>query len=143
MTGWPFWTRLRAFLAGRRGFDALGGALLAAAFACRFAAVWFAFGPLLWPALLFLLAFALRALSRNLPARARENDAFLRLWHGMKSFALRLKQGWRNVRGRIATRKTHVFLRCPVCRARMRVPRGKGRIRVTCPGCGHRFEKKT
>jgi len=32
---------------------------------------------------------------------------------------------------------------CPACRKEMRVPAGKGRIRVTCAACGNKFETLT
>ena len=34
-------------------------------------------------------------------------------------------------------------LKCPKCRLRMRVPRHKGRVRITCRGCGEKFERRT
>ena len=40
-------------------------------------------------------------------------------------------------------RKTHRYFRCPQCRATVRVPKGKGQIRITCPHCKHQFIKKT
>lgn len=33
--------------------------------------------------------------------------------------------------------------RCPNCRQRLRVPRHKGKIRITCSKCGTKFERKT
>lgn len=32
---------------------------------------------------------------------------------------------------------------CPQCKAQLRVPAGKGRIRVNCPKCGHSFQMET
>ncbi len=31
------------------------------------------------------------------------------------------------------------FFTCPRCRAALRVPKGKGRIKITCPKCGEKF----
>ncbi len=36
----------------------------------------------------------------------------------------------------------YCYFRCPDCRQRMRAPKGKGRIRVTCSHCGKQFERK-
>ena len=43
----------------------------------------------------------------------------------------------------IAVRGKNAFFRCPSCKEVVRVPRGKGKIRITCPRCGYAFEKKT
>ena len=40
-------------------------------------------------------------------------------------------------------RKYFKFFKCPACRQKIRVPRGKGKIEITCPRCGDRFIKKT
>ncbi len=84
-----------------------------------------------------LLIWAIfRSLSRNIPARRRENDRFLRYWWPVRTklvgFFRRMKQ-----------RKTHKFFKCPGCGNRLRVPKGKGTIEITCPRCGERFRKKT
>lgn len=39
--------------------------------------------------------------------------------------------------------KEYKYYACPQCAQRLRVPRGKGRIRITCIRCGNRFIKKT
>ncbi len=39
--------------------------------------------------------------------------------------------------------KDHRYFRCPNCGQQMRVPRGKGRIQVTCRSCGITFEEKS
>lgn len=40
-------------------------------------------------------------------------------------------------------RKHFRFFKCPACRQKIRVPRGKGRIEITCPRCGSKFIKKS
>ena len=37
----------------------------------------------------------------------------------------------------------HNIVMCPECRQQLRVPAGKGRVRVTCSACGARFESVT
>ena len=65
-----------------------------------------------------------RALSRNTYKRYRENRRFL-------MFLDRIKD------------REHRYFDCPKCRQPVRVPRGKGKIMITCPKCGEKFQKKT
>ena len=39
--------------------------------------------------------------------------------------------------------KEHRYYDCPRCRQQVRVPRGKGKISITCPKCKEKFVKKT
>ena len=54
-----------------------------------------------------------------------------------------LCRGFAEYRQRRRLRRDYKFFRCPSCRNRLRLPRGKGRIQITCPRCGHRFGGKT
>ncbi|HIX32159.1 MAG TPA: hypothetical protein H9682_08500 [Firmicutes bacterium] len=75
-----------------------------------------------------------RILSRNIPARRAENAAFLGF----------LSRTGANRRARRARRqdKEHRYYRCKQCGAIMRVPRGVGKIEITCPKCGAKLTKK-
>lgn len=68
-----------------------------------------------------------RMFSRNINARYRENQKFLQ-------FTSRF-------RGRSAD-STHRILRCPGCGEKLRVPKGAGKINISCPHCGTKFVKK-
>jgi type II secretory pathway component PulF len=85
---------------------------------------------------LFALALGtFRAFSRNAGGRSRENYAYLRLrGETAKRFSA--------ARERFRRRKTHRFYKCPACRALLRVPKGAGKINVTCPKCRASFRKK-
>jgi predicted phosphohydrolase len=39
--------------------------------------------------------------------------------------------------------RDHRYFDCPRCRQRVRVPRGKGKISISCPKCHEKFVKKT
>lgn len=75
-----------------------------------------------------------RMLSRNQYKRSMENSAYLQL-RGRA-------QGWfSRQRSRFAQRKTHRYFKCPNCKQTVRVPKGKGRISITCPQCRTQFQK--
>ena len=76
-----------------------------------------------------------RMLSRNIYARQKENAAYLRIWYRVKGFFLRFKPR--------ADAKTHKHFKCPKCWQEVRVPKGKGKVLITCPKCGEKFQKKT
>jgi predicted RNA-binding Zn-ribbon protein involved in translation (DUF1610 family) len=84
----------------------------------------------------FLALGIFRSLSRNIPRRRAENDRFLRFWWPFK-------QKVKLWIARQKSRKTHKYFKCPSCKNTLRVPRGKGKIQVTCPKCGERFIQKT
>ena len=65
-----------------------------------------------------------RFLSRNTYKRYQENRRFLLLLDRLKD-------------------KSNRYFSCPKCRQTVRVPKGKGKIAITCPKCGEKFIKKT
>ena len=127
---------LRRMMLGRYGPDHLGTTMFIFAFLLSiiFSIIGFASGSLL-PMVIMLLAF-FRMYSRNIPARRRENDRFLTITAPIRSRVRKSKNAFRD-------RKTHRFFACPACRNTLRVPRGRGKIQITCPRCGERFVKKT
>lgn len=77
-----------------------------------------------------------RTFSKNLAARRKENNDFI-------NFGFRVKEKFRLRRDMWSQRKEFRFFKCPSCGAMLRVPRGKGRIRIVCKKCGTAFEKRT
>lgn len=86
-----------------------------------------------WACLLYGL---FRMLSRKHDKRVAENEAFRLAVKPVTAFASTLRLRWRD-------RKVCRYYRCPQCHATLRVPRGKGKIEITCPACKHSFIKKT
>ena len=127
---------LRRFMLGRYGPDALGVALIALSVVLGLVSKLRILSYLLilsYAALFFAL---FRMLSKNLARRRAENDRFLTLWAPIRQLFMRLSR-------RYSDRKDHRFFRCPACRNKLRVPKHKGKIQITCPKCGERFIRKT
>ena len=82
-----------------------------------------------------LTLFIFRALSRNINKRSAENRAFLKVYNPVKS---RIKLSIQKFKDR----KEFRYLKCPVCKAQLRVKNKKGMHTVRCPRCGSEFEKK-
>ena len=77
-----------------------------------------------------------RCFSRNLAARRRENEWWLRQTRRVRSW-------WKLLRNRWRDRRTHVYRRCPYCDAVVRLPRlKKGKRVCNCPRCRRDFGVK-
>ena len=127
---------MAGFYTGRYGSDQLSVFLIAAALILAVAASVIETEAVRMIIILLALALALWALfrifSRNIGRRRSENDTFLSLIG--QSAEQKAKR---------ADRKTHKYFKCPKCKGLCRVPRDKGKIRITCPHCGEQFIKRT
>lgn len=110
-------------------------------------------------AVVLLVLLVVRMTSRNQSARYQENMKFLTAVTAVKSWFQRtfhtssVRSGpakGRTTRAKKAHKnpswsemRQYKYLICPQCTQRLRVPRGKGRIRVTCTNCGNVFETKS
>ena len=74
-----------------------------------------------------------RMFSRNIYARLRENEVFMRIWSEVPNFFKLCRNKWRD-------RRTFRYIKCKKCKNTLRLPRGKGEITVTCPVCKHKFD---
>lgn len=127
---------LRRFMWGRYGPDELTAAIVLLSCVFTFLSN---FRSLRW---LYFIAMALiavgvwRTLSRNIDARSRERMKFLQIIEGPK-------QNLKYLSNKIRDRKTHCYFKCKNCGATLRIPKGKGKINVTCPKCSVKTQKKT
>ncbi len=74
-----------------------------------------------------------RLLSRNPERRRAENVKFMALTDPLAR--------WFRLQRTIRRDKEHRYFKCPNCGQQLRVPRGKGKITVTCRGCGASFQE--
>lgn len=128
--------KLMRFMYGRYGMDSLGKCLVIAGLAAMLAAGWadsLILAALSWAC---LICAYFRMFSRNIYRRSSENQWYLNRTYRLRTFFLRQKN-------LMQQRKTHHIYRCPVCRQKIRIPRGKGRIEIRCPKCNATFIKRS
>lgn len=119
---------LRNFMMGRYGTDRLNMVILCVGLVASLLSVLFQ-GTVL-NLVLFVVSYGMmfwaifRSLSRNTYKRYQENRKFLQFFDRLKD-------------------RQHRYFDCPKCRQMVRVPRGKGKIAITCPRCKEKFVKKT
>jgi len=127
---------LRRFMAGRNGPDNLTIASFVVSIILNF--IYMSFGIVIVEILstVLMLYAMFRMLSRNIVKRRAENARFMGTFSPVKEWVSeKIIQ--------IKSSKTHKFFKCPGCKNILRVPRGKGKIHITCPKCGQRFDGKT
>lgn len=128
--------KFRKFMIGRYGVDSLSKFMLGTAVVLLVFAMGFRNNFLNTLACLLVLLCYFRMFSRNYQKRAEENQKFLELKGKADTFLKREKEYFEQ-------RKTHHIYKCPSCKQKIRVPKGKGKICITCPKCHIEFIKKS
>ena len=128
--------RFRRFMAGRYGTDALNQFLSIVSIVLLLVALLSRVNLFTWVGMGVLIWCYYRTFSRNIPKRTEENYKFYTLKQQLDGKVRSLKEQWAN-------RKLYHYYRCPQCRQKLRVPRGRGRIQISCPRCGTQFIKKS
>lgn len=126
---------LQKFMYGRYGSDALSLAILILYIVLYILAQVFWWPVVAWLSLLLLFWSFFRMFSRNTAARYKENQKFLSVFRAVKRFFTGNSQRRKD--------KDHRYFKCPGCKNVLRVPKGKGKIQITCPVCRREFVKKT
>lgn len=128
--------KMERFMRGRYGHDSLNAALCVLALLLIFVT---AFVQIRWLSLTAFLPLGwamFRMYSKNLEKRRAENAKWLKLTAPFRKARALNQDKW-------ADRKTHRYFACPKCHETMRVPKGKGKIEITCRRCGEKFQRKT
>lgn len=127
--------RFNRFMQGRYGNDRFNRVLMITALVCMVLSM---FGlDVFYVIAIGLLAYAYyRMFSRKIYQRAAENQKFLQKEQKFRN--------WLNGQKRnIKQSKTHRIYKCPGCKQKIRVPRGRGKIEIRCQKCGTKFVKKS
>lgn len=130
---------LQKVMTGRYGVDEFSRFLniLAMVFLVLFMLLNNSLGSFFWLLTMATLIWSfVRILSRNTYRRRAENNAYLTARYN-------LTRKLSGVRQRMRQKKYYRFYKCPKCGITTRVPKGKGKIRITCPKCGEIFQRKS
>lgn len=122
------------------GIDCLSVFLLLLAMILNLVPLVYPYGSALYAALIGwipLLIVLFRTFSSNKEKRWAENLRFLDI------VASKRESKEEKEELMIEDKKHFKYFDCPECNLRIRVPKGKGRIEITCPKCDAKFIKKT
>ena len=128
------------FMSGRNGMDDLARAewivvwiLLILSLFIRVPIAQMILLILFWVTIIHLY---FRVFSWNISKRCAENQVYMNAKNRVAAFFNRQKK-------QMQQRKVYRFYKCPECAQKVRVPKGHGKIMITCPKCHKEFIKKS
>ena len=127
-----FKEKMRNFMIGRYGQDELGKFILSLALILLVINLFVKTSVLSAVALILIFYSYYRIFSRDTSARYAENKKFLDTIEPLRRKFFTSKNKYEN-------RKVYKYIKCPNCKLEMKVPKGKGKIKVTCKSCGNKF----
>lgn len=128
--------KFRKFMYGRNGGDQLSNALLILSVILTIGGQ---LAKISWLPLVGYIPLGLslfRVFSKDVSKRRMENYKFA-------MFLSPIYSRFKNTQKRVKESKTHKYYKCPNCKQQLRLPKGKGKIVVTCSKCGTKFNKTT
>ena len=124
------------FMQGRYGADQMGQMLSAVSMVFLILSLFSRNQGWFLLALIGIVYNYFRMFSKNISKRYAENQKYLTMTAGIQ----RKIASWKS---QLAQRKIYHIYRCPGCKQKIRVPRGRGKIEIRCPKCNTRFVKKS
>jgi predicted membrane protein len=128
--------KLQQFMMGRYGADQFSKVLMYISLGLLVVNIFVRQSILYWIAIALLVYVYFRMFSRNIEKRYQENQKFLNFRYRMIAKKDASRKQWEQ-------RKIYRYYKCPGCRQKVRVPKGKGKICITCPKCRMEFVKRT
>ena len=126
------WYRFLQFMSGRYGNDKLNNFLMITAVVISVLNLILRSVILLLVANLIIVYAVLRMLSRDFEARRREN-----YWFNNK---INYFKGQKELYEKQKNDKSHVYRKCPACKAVLRLPHRLGKHTTVCPKCNREFK---
>ncbi len=128
--------KFQCFMQGRYGADELSKSCLILAAVLCMVSLLSGWDICSWLGYALLFYTFWRMLSRDFSKRSGENQKFLNLRY-------RMAEKRKEIQNRLYQRRMFHIYKCPQCGQKVRVPRGKGKIRITCPKCKAEFIKRS
>lgn len=128
--------RMRGFMTGRYGADQLSRVYLGITMACLVISLFTKWQIFYMIGIVLLVYTYFRIFSKNISKRYEENQKFLN-WR----YQLAVKRNRRKTQRE--QRKIYRYFKCPGCKQKVRIPKGKGKVAITCPKCHMEFIRKS
>ncbi|MEE1248158.1 MAG: hypothetical protein UHU19_02825 [Lachnospiraceae bacterium] len=128
--------KFRRFMTGRYGVDQLSRLYLVLTLVLLVLSMLTKVPIFYGLAIILLIYMYYRMFSKNTTKMYAQNQKYLNMRY-------QIVVKWNNAKKHFAQRKEYRFYRCPKCHQKVRVPRGKGKICITCPKCRNEFIKKS
>lgn len=128
--------KMMQFMQGRYGADQMGQMLSAVSMVFLIISLFSRNQGWFLLAVIGIVYNYFRMFSKNISKRYAENQKYLTMTAGIR----RKIASWKS---QLAQRKIYHIYRCPGCKQKIRVPRGRGKIEIRCPKCNTRFVKKS
>lgn len=129
-------SKFQQFMVGRYGTDDFTKFISSMVMVCLVLSIFTKWSLFYWGGI-FLIGYSyFRMFSKNISVRYEENQKFLKLRY-------RVITKWNLTKKHLSESKTHRFFKCPQCKQKVRVPKGRGKICITCPKCKTEFVKKS
>lgn len=148
MNNWKY--KLYQLMQGRYGIDSFGRFLLIGAMVVILLSNFHFLHRFYLLGLLLMVYAYFRIMSRNIFKRQQENQKYMAL--KQKFMGNRNKGAMNNWNrgpngtggpGMANSSLAYHFYRCKNCGQTVRVPKGKGTLKITCPNCGNSFIERT
>lgn len=131
-----FKVKFARFMQGRNGVDQLSQFLNVVVLILLVVSIFTKSIILDWLPFVLMGYMYFRIFSRNIAKRSVENQKFCNMRYDL---AIK-KNKWKKEREQ---RKIYRFFRCPMCKQKVRVPKGRGKICITCPKCRQEFVRRS
>lgn len=128
--------KIRRIMVGRYGLDQLSEFTIICAIICGILSMFFKSTAFRTIGLLLLVCCYVRMFSRNIVKRYDENVRFLNYKEKVMAW-IRTKKDY------LKQRKIYHIYKCPNCKQKIRIPKGKGKVCITCPSCKNEFIKNS
>lgn len=96
-----------------------------------------------WIGVAILLFVYIRTFSKDKQKYNQQNSTFMKYKRKVTSFFQGQIDAVKKFRNKLQQKKMYRFYKCPNCGQNIRIPKGKGKVTITCPSCSTKFVKKT
>lgn len=121
--------KMQNFMNGRNGYDEIGKDISGFSIILYIISLFLKSQILYGISMIGILYSIFRIFSKNLYTRRSENQQYIKRKYRFRS--------------RLEMKKEYRIFKCKDCERRIRVPRGKGKVEITCPVCGRKIIRRT